>query len=733
MLLRPFPLPSDEHRRLRCLPGYDVPKSISDPGYDRIVELAAQIFDVPICLVSLIGDELQWMPGRKGLDAASVPRDLAFCTHTILSDQPLIVLDAASDPRFNRNPFVTGDDHIRFYAGAPLINPDGVRLGAFCILDRVTRTDFSSVDLKRLVDFAAIVSDRLEKDRLARTGRIVTMLSEATGVAHVTCDQDGAITWWNAAASRLFGYSASGAIGQPLDLIIPVRFQHAHAAGVARLVGGATSTLNGKRVEVIARRSDGSEFAAELATSIWQRPTGLEFGAHIHDITDRRAREGRLRHLASHDALTGLVNRGEFRARVEQCFVDKAAAAVITLDLDGFKRVNDAFGHNAGDALLQMIAVRMIAATQSDAVLARVGGDEFALLLPGCADLLQIVASAQQLLDAFIGAFVIGDHEVTVGASIGIALAPLHASHSDELLVCADLALFKAKKQGGRSYCLFNAAMASEHSARRAFKDEMRQAFERGEWRLHYQPQVRLRDGALIGVEALLRWQHPVRGLLNPAAFMAILETHLVAYEVGCWVLDEACRQLASWRDQGLAVDRVGVNLFAAQFRAGTLETMVSNALMTHALQPSDLELEITETIALSHDDEALGPLQNLHEAGVGIALDDFGTGFASLSTLQRFPLTRLKIDRSFVHGIETSPHNAVIVKNVAAIGCGLGLSVIAEGVETVEEERLLLTLGCKEGQGFRYGKAIEGRDMRTWISNLTHGSDSKLNRTLHK
>jgi diguanylate cyclase (GGDEF)-like protein/PAS domain S-box-containing protein len=723
-----IPLPADEEQRLRCLSGYDVPRQQSDSSYDQIVELAADIFDVPICLVSLVGEDRQWLPGRKGLHVSSTPRDNTFCTHTILTDQPLIVHDATGDLRFCDNPLVTGDDHIRFYAGAPLINRDGVKLGAFCILDRVARADFSATNLKRLVDFAAIVSERLEKRRLGRTGRIVTMLSEATGVANVTCDDAGRITWWNAAASSLFGFSASDAIGQSLDLIIPSRFQQAHAAGLARLIAGAPSTLNGKRVEVIARRNDDSEFAAELAMSIWQGPAGFEFGAHIHDITDRREREIQLRHLASHDALTGLANRREFRARVERCFADQQPAAVVALDLDGFKRVNDAFGHDAGDALLQLIAVRMTAAAEGGAVLARVGGDEFALLLPACTNLLQIVASAQQLLDAFADTFVISDHEVTVGASIGIALAPLHATEADELLVCADLALFKAKKQGGRAYCLFNATMASEHTARRAFKDEMRQAFERREWRLHYQPQVRLRDGALIGVEALLRWQHPTRGLLSPDAFMSILETHLVAYEIGCWVLDEACRQLAEWRSQGFVVDRVGVNLFAAQFRAGSLETMVSSALMTHALQPADLELEITESIAISYDDDALAPLQNLYDAGVGIALDDFGTGFASLSTLQRFPLTRLKIDRSFVGDITTDPHSAVIVQHVAAIGRGLGLSVIAEGVETVEQERVLLALGCEEGQGFRYGKAIDGDAIARWIGHATQRRASATN-----
>jgi diguanylate cyclase (GGDEF)-like protein len=382
--------------------------------------------------------------------------------------------------------------------------------------------------------------------------------------------------------------------------------------------------------------------------------------------------------------------------------------------MDGFKLVNDAFGHNAGDALLQMIAVRMTAAID-DGLLARVGGDEFALLLPGCTDLFQIVAAAQALLDAFVDDFTIGDHEVSVGASIGIAIAPLHAGEVDELMVRADLALFRAKKRGGRAYCLFDTAMASEQTARRAFKDELRQAYEHGEWRLHYQPQVNLRDGSLIGVEALLRWQHPTRGLLPPATFMPILETHLVAYEIGCWVLNEACRQFAAWRELGLDVGRVGVNLFGSQFRAGTLEAVVSNALMTHALRPQDLELEITETIAIRHDDDALRPMRSLFEAGVGIALDDFGTGFASLSTLQRFPLTRLKIDRSFVMNVATDAQSAVIVKNVAAIGKGLGLSVIAEGIESIDQKRTLLAIGCDEGQGYMYGKPMDANAIMRW------------------
>jgi diguanylate cyclase (GGDEF)-like protein len=385
------------------------------------------------------------------------------------------------------------------------------------------------------------------------------------------------------------------------------------------------------------------------------------------------------------------------------------------LDLDGFKHVNDTFGHKAGDTLLQMIAVRMTAAVEGGGLLGRVGGDDFALLLPGSTDLSRTAAVAQSMLDTFSNVFSIGGHKVTIGVSIGAALAPLHATEADELIVRADLALFRAKTLGGSAYCLFDAAMASEHTARRAFKDELRQAYERNEWRLFYQPQVNLETGSLIGVEALLRWEHPTRGLLQPAAFMPILENHLVAYEVGCWVINEACRQLAEWRAHGLDVSCVSVNLFGAQFRAGTLASVVSEALMVHKLQPHNLELEITETIAIRYDDDAVGPLRSLFDLGVGIALDDFGTGFASLSTLQRFPLSRLKIDRSFVVNIATDPLSATIVKNVAAIGHGIGLSVIAEGIETEDQERALLAIGCDEGQGYRYGKAIEGKAMMDW------------------
>jgi diguanylate cyclase (GGDEF)-like protein/PAS domain S-box-containing protein len=705
-----FPMPDDEQARLACLPEYDIFGTQPESEYDELTELAAETFDVPICLVSIVGRDDQWLKAHSGLDVDRTARDVSFCTHTILSSEMLVVLDAAADERFSDNPLVTGEPHIRFYAGAPLINQDGVHLGAFCIIDRVPRTGFGEAERRLLVKFARIVSERLDARRVARKGVAIGSFAEATGMALVTADASGLITFWNGAAEAMFGYDRREAIGHPLDIIMPERFRANHQSRLARLADGGTSSLAGKSVEVVAMHRDGREFPIELAIAAWQGRAGLEFGAHVCDISDRRAREANLHHLAHHDDLTGLLNRNGFREQVSKCLRDHGAASLLVLDLDSFKSVNDNLGHAIGDALLQTIAVRMTACLNGGGVVGRLGGDEFALLLSCGSDLIAAREMAHVLLDAFSAPFQIAGHNLQVGTSIGIAVAPLHADNSDELLVRADLALLRAKSGGGRTYRLFDAGMSNQLAAKRAFKDELRQAYLDGQWTLFYQPQVLLSDGKLIGAEALLRWQHPTRGLLLPGVFMPVLETHLLAYEVGCWVVDEACRQLAEWRADGAPLERISVNLFAAQVRAGTLVAVVNAALERHGLQPGDLELEITETIVLGHDDGALEPLRRLHDAGVAIAFDDFGTGFASLSTLKRFPLSRLKIDRSFVDDICTEPHSIAIVRAVAAMGESLGLQVIAEGIETLEQANAVAALGCNEGQGYLYGRPVDGQ-----------------------
>jgi diguanylate cyclase (GGDEF)-like protein/PAS domain S-box-containing protein len=705
-----YPLPVDEEARLACLPGYDIFGTEPEAEYDQLTELAAETFDVPICLVTIIGRDEQWLKAHYGFDANRISRDVSFCTHTILASQPLIVLDATTDERFCENPSVTGEPHIRFYAGAPIINQDGIHLGAFCILDQVAHAAFGEVEQRLLVKFAKIVSERIDLRGLARKSVAVGSFAEATGMALITADAFGLITFWNDAAEAVFGHTRSEALGHSLDIIMPERFRANHRSGLARLAAGGRPSLAGKGVEVVAMHRDGREFPVELLIAAWQGRLGLEFGAHAQDISDRRAREAKLQHLAHHDDLTGLLNRNGFRKRIDDCLRDRGSASLLVLDLDSFKSVNDNLGHAVGDALLQTIAIRMTACLDGGGVIGRLGGDEFGLLLSRGSDEIAAQAMAQTLLEAFSAPFEIAGHNLQIGTSIGIAAVPLHANDSEELLVLADLALLRSKSAGGRTYRMFDAGMSNQLAAKRAFRDEMRQAYLERQWALFYQPQVRLSDGRLIGAEALLRWQHPKRGLLLPGAFMPVLETHLLAYELGCWVIDDACRQLAEWRFDGVRLDRISVNLFAVQVRAGTLEAVVSEALERHGLQPSDLELEITETIVLGHDDGALQPLRRLHDLGVALAFDDFGTGFASLSTLKRFPLSRLKIDRSFVEDICAEPHSKAIVRAVAAMGQSLGLRIIAEGIETVEQAEAVAELGCDEGQGYLYGRPMDSK-----------------------
>lgn len=715
-----YPIPLDESARLQFLSSCALNVTPTVRGFDEITGLAADLYHVPISLVTLIGEHEQWVHGRTGLVIDCSPRSTSFCAYAINGDDPFIVQDTLDDDRFRNNPFVLGDPNIRFYAGAPIITADGIHLGAVCIIDRVARPDFKTEDARALVHLARMTADRLETKRHDIEGRAVGGFAEATALAILTGTSDGIITSWNAAAEGMFGFSREEAIGRPMDIIIPARFQEGHQRSLAHVARGGETKLVGKTAEVVARRADGSEFPIEISISAWSTNAGMAFGAHMQDISARKKREGLLEHTAAHDQLTGLLNPNALKQELRRRIAAGQPTGVLVFDLDGFKAVNDSLGHSVGDTLLQALAVRLLAIAEPDWTIGRLGGDEFAILSAPRADLFAIRDAAKSILDIFGKVFHVANHRLHLTASIGVALFPDHGEDADEILMRADLAMFRAKRDGGRSYRLFDASMRAELAARHAFKEELRQAQIICQWELHYQPQVSLADGKLIGVEALLRWRHPQWGLLMPSTFMPVLETHLVAYEVGQWVLNESCRQLASWRKEGKYVPRISCNLFAAQVHNRHLVEQVEEALSLHSLDPSDLELELTETIALRHDDDSLRPLFELMERGVGIALDDFGTGFASLSTLKRVPLTRLKIDRSFVSDIATDNHSAAVIDGIIAIGRSLQIDVIAEGVETTDQRDRLQALGCLHGQGYLYGRPVESER----IASLTDHAD---------
>jgi diguanylate cyclase (GGDEF)-like protein/PAS domain S-box-containing protein len=423
----------------------------------------------------------------------------------------------------------------------------------------------------------------------------------------------------------------------------------------------------------------------------------------VQDVTERKRAEARIERLAHYDSLTDLPNRAAFNA----CFasvLERAAGsqesfALLSIDLDRFKEINDVFGHAVGDRLLRAVAERMGAAVEG-AFLARTGGDEFAVLVTESPAPTQAARLAERLLAAVADAFQIDSHQLKVGLSVGVAIYPLDGADATALVGNADAALYRAKAGGRGSIRFFEVDMDQRLRERRALLHDLRSAVERGELVVYYQPQATI-EGKIIGFEALIRWHHPAHGQISPAEFIPMAEESGLILPVGEWVLREACREAASWPNK-LAI---AVNLSALQFRHGDLAGLVHEVLLESGLSPSRLELEITESVLIDDLPRALAILRRLKALGVRIAMDDFGTGYSSLSNLQAFPFDKLKIDRSFISNVDQNAHSATIVRAVLALGRGLNMPVLAEGVETQAQLAFLSAEACSEVQGYLLGR----------------------------
>lgn len=719
---RPYPLPADEAGRLAELRRYDILDTPQEEDFDHLVLLASKLLRAPVALISLIEDERQWFKAKVGTDIPEVSREVSFCTHAILREAPVMVVpDARLDPRFSANPIVAGPLNVRFYAGAPLTAPSGHRLGALCVHDFEARPEGIDPEEERLLAaLARAVVDRIELRRTTaahRAGQERFERITATSPDAIVCaDSDGRITSWNAAAEALFGYAAGDAVGRPLAMLVPEAKRGRHEAGFARAVAGEPVPAVGRTLELEALGRDGRAFQAEISLSTWREGGKAGFGAIIRDITERKAAEARLLHLAHYDTLTGLANREHLRRAlrrtVEAATRHARSSALLLVDLDHFKNVNDSLGHAAGDALLAEAAGRLRGGVRERDVVARIGGDEFAVLLDGLEGADTAAAVAAKLIVALGEPFILEGRRVHVGVSVGVALCPHDGDAVDTLMANADLALYRAKKEGRGRYQFFDPNLRVAVEARRRLDLELRRAVAEEEFLLHYQPQVRLDDGAVVGVEALLRWNHPERGLLSPGAFLPALEESSLAAQAGSWVLRAACLQARAWLDAGLPPLRVGVNLSAAQFHSGGLASQVERILVETGLPPERLELEITENILLKHESQIIEPLRRLRRLGIGVAFDDFGTGFASLSHLRRFPIDRIKIDRSFIADIGGKADGGTIARSVVGLGKSLGLQVIAEGIEDEDQAGFLRLHGCDEAQGYLYGRPMPPEDI---------------------
>jgi diguanylate cyclase (GGDEF)-like protein/PAS domain S-box-containing protein len=540
---------------------------------------------------------------------------------------------------------------------------------------------------------------------------------DASPVAIACSDLDRKLFVWNRAAEDVYGYSGAEVLGRTIA-VVPPDLKDAAAAMHRRACSG--EVIRG--VETRRLRKDGSYVDIRLAAApLFGEDGALRGVAFVHeDITARKRAEEQLRQFAHFDPLTGLANRLTLTDTLGRLLEDGDRQTTIAiLDLDGFKDVNDTLGHSTGDQLLMEVAGRLKAAAASrapDALACRLGGDEFVIVVPDCGSPLLMGEFAGEVLTRLSEVYTIGEHVLRLGASAGIAIAPLHGSGVDELLSNADLALYQAKKSGGRVYRFLTPTLRANAQSQRVLDSELRHAFANHEFELHYQPQVRLSDGAVTGAEALLRWRHPQRGLLEPYAFIDALAGNALALDIGRWVVETACAQAADWRGHGFSLARIAVNLFPKQLHHPSLIADVEAALARSRLPPELLELEITENSALNHE-EVAKPLARLREHGVKIAFDDFGTGYASLRYLTLFPVSRIKIDRSFVHDIANGAKSAAVVRSLIGMAQSLGLEVVAEGVETGAQAAFLRNERCEEAQGFLYGKPLSAVDFAVYLS----------------
>ncbi|NJO35238.1 MAG: EAL domain-containing protein [Rhodospirillales bacterium] len=530
-------------------------------------------------------------------------------------------------------------------------------------------------------------------------------IAMSLGDGVVCMDVDGAISFWNGGAKAIFGYGAGEVTGRPFSLL--------HEKSGSAGLGEPVSLFGGcdEPIELVGVRKNGERFPLEVRFSSWRESDGRHSGAIVRDITARKREEERIRYLAMHDPLTGLANRAQF----SECFKEAAnrvreserCAGVLLIDLDNFKEINDTLGHESGDRFLSTFAGQLRMCVDDSAPVARLGGDEFVVLVEGG----DVETKLDELVKSIAGMFAsrytnVDGSGFLISATSGAAIYPRDGDTPDELLAKADLALYRAKKEGRGAHVRYHPSFKRDLEQRRLLEAELHRAVQEEEFELMYQPQVRLSDGGIIGAEALIRWRHPVRGLISPGEFLSALNSGNLASAVGTWVLRTACKQGRRWQSAGHGI-RVGVNLSPAQFNE-KLPYVISDALRETGFSANLLEIEVTENILLNEDDPTTSrQLQRLRNLGVRIAFDDFGTGYASLSYLKRFPLDRLKIDRSFVTDLGSDPRNTAIVAAIVDLGKGLGLSVIAEGVENPHCVKLLREHGCEEGQGYCFGRPM--------------------------
>lgn len=589
--------------------------------------------------------------------------------------------------------------------------------------------------------------DALDSDALARALRCAIQRRELEDAlfaererAHITlnagsdailmADVSGKVTYLNHMAQQMTGWSFEAACGQPLDEVCRL------VDGITRMVSRNPLTRaiqHDESVELSADclliRRDGTECAIEDCAAPLHDRAGQVVGGVIifRDVTASRAMALKMSHLAQHDFLTDLPNRMLLNDRLAQAITmarrKGGQLALLFLDLDRFKYINDSLGHAVGDQLLQSVTERLLACVRSSDTVSRQGGDEFVVLLAEVENPMDVVAIAEKMLDALAAPHYTAAHDLHISASVGISVYPNDGTDAETLMRHADIAMYHAKENGRNNYQCFRQAMKVRAQERQSIEADLRRALRQQEFELYYQPKINLKTGLITGAEALLRWHHPSRGVMLPEMFVPIAEECGLIVSIGQWVLHEACTQAQAWRDAGLIIDQMAVNISAAEFRDKGFFDKLCATVRDTGFDPHGLQLELTETV-LIHDVEATATVfQQLKALGVQLAIDDFGTGYSSLSYLSHFPIDTLKIDQSFVRDMTPDSDEAAIVSAVISMGKSLNQRVVAEGVETPEQLAFLQARHCDEGQGFHFSAALGASEFASLLGSETYRS----------
>jgi len=534
------------------------------------------------------------------------------------------------------------------------------------------------------------------------------------GDAVLSTDLQGKVTYLNVVAEKLTGWTREEAVGKHVEEVFVIidGSTREPCANPLKAAIKKNKTV-GLTPNCILIRRDGSEFAIEDSAAPIHDQHGSSTGAVIvfRDVSVSRAIGAEMSRLAQHDILTNLPNRTLLQDRLTQAIAtasrNNSRIAVLFLDLDGFKHINDSLSHATGDRLLQLVAKRLLAAVRTSDTVSRLGGDEFVILLSEVAHAGDAGVKAGKILTALSAPFEMEQITLRVTASIGVTTYPEDGQTAELLMRNADLAMYQAKEKGRGNYQFFEKGMNVRAVERQSIEGDLRCALERDEFVMHYQPKIDLKSGEITGVEALIRWQHPERGIVGPLQFISVAEDCGLMLPIGKWVLRESCRQAKAWQDAGLPPIEMAVNVSSIEFRNDEFLEGVSTILNETGLEPRFLELELTESVLMQHAEFSVPVLQKLKALGVGLAIDDFGTGYSSLSYLRQFPIDTLKVDQSFIHEINADTDEATIISAVINMGCRMKHRVIAEGVETAEQLAFLRAHGCDEGQGYYFGRPM--------------------------